>query len=120
MFNYLGSKETGNVQSKMDVVVETQQKLYKSLSKLVGDAVTDYDLIGNLAGADEDSARLATNYMQVMALSKEFADKLMEANVELAVAIDLIREKQKTQDAKLDRIIRLLEEEKTEKEGKED
>lgn len=111
MFNYFASKET-NVRNKMEVVVETQQKLYKSLSKLIGDAVTDYDLIGHLSGSDEDSARLATNYMQVMALSKEYMDKLMEANVVLASAIDDLTEKQKGQrvlEEKLDKVIKLLE-----------
>lgn len=116
MFN-LGSKVTGDVQSKMNVVVETQQKLYKNLSRLVGDAVTDYDLIGKMSGSDEETTRLATNYMQVMALSKEFTDNIMEANVELAAAIDALTERQVRQDAKLDRIIRLLEEAKTEKEN---
>ncbi len=103
------TKETVDVQDKMNEVVETQQKLYKSLSKLIGDAVTDYNLIGNLGGSDEESARLATNYMQVMALSKEYADKLMEANVELASAIDDITAEQKKQSEKLDRIIKMLE-----------
>lgn len=99
---------TGDVQNKMEVVVETQQRLYKSLSKLIGDAVTDYDLIGNLGGSDEESARLATNYMQVMALSKEYADKLMEANVELAAAIDDLKREQRRQYGKLDEIIKIL------------
>lgn len=108
MFNY-GSKVTGNVQSKMDVVVEAQQKLYKSVSKLIGDAVTDYDLVGMLTGTDEESTRTAINYMQVIATSKGYSDKLMEANVELAAAIDALTRRQKEQNEKLDRIIRLLE-----------
>lgn len=108
MFNF-NAKVTGNVQSKMNEVVEKQQKLYKSLSKLVGDAVTDYDLIGNMSGSDEESARLAINYMQVMAVSKEYADKFMEANVELSAAIDDLTSKQKAIDWKLDRVLKLLE-----------
>lgn len=109
MFNYFNAKVTGDVQSKMQVVVETQQKFYKSVSKLIGDAVTDYDLVGMLTGTDEESTRTATNYMQVIATSKEYADKLMEANVELAAAIDALTRRQKEQNEKLDRIIRLLE-----------
>lgn len=108
MFDF-NTKVTGDVQSKMQVVVETQQKLYKSVSKLIGDVVTDYNLVGELTGADEDSVRLATNYMQVIATSKEYADKLMEANVELAAAIDDLTRRQKEQNEKLDRIIKLLE-----------
>lgn len=119
MFDF-NTKVTGDVQSKMQVVVETQQKLYKSVSKLIGDVVTDYDLVGKLAGADEESARTATNYMQVIATSKEYADKLMEANVELAAAIDALTRGQKEQNLmleKLDRIINLLVKDKEDKEG---
>lgn len=109
MFDFNTKVTGGDVQSKMQVVVETQQKLYKSVSKLIGDVVTDYDLIGKLTGADEESARTAANYMQVIATSKEYADKLMEANVELAAAIDALTRRQKEQNEKLDKIIKLLE-----------
>jgi len=102
------TKVTGNVQSKMNDVVVEQEKLYKSLSKLIGDAITDYNLIGNMGTSDDGGARLATNYIQVMATSKEYADKLMEANVELAAAIDGLTEEQKKQNEKLDEILKLL------------
>lgn len=99
----------GNVHSKMNDVVVEQKKLYKSLSKLIGDAITDYNLIDNMGASDDGDARLATNYIQVMAVSKKYVDKLMEANIELAAAIDGLTEKQKDQNEKLDKIIKLLE-----------
>jgi hypothetical protein len=107
MFDF-NTKVTGrDVQSKMQVVAETQQKLYKSVSKLIGDVVTDYDLVGKLTGADDESTRTATNYMQVIATSKEYADKLMEANVELAAAIDALTRRQKEIDGKLLKLVKL-------------
>jgi hypothetical protein len=106
--NLFKKEVTGDVQDKMNEVVKTQEKLYKSLSKLIGDVVADYNLIGNISGSDEESARLATNYIQVMASSKEYADKLMEANIELAAAIDDLKREQRRQNNKFDEIIKLL------------
>ncbi len=103
------TKVTGNVQSKVEELASKQEKLYKDLSRLIGDAISDYDLVGNFDGADEGSARLLSNYMKVMSTSKEYADKMLESNLELAAAIDGITETQKEQNEKLDKIIKLLE-----------
>ena len=103
------TKVTGNVLSKVEELADKQKKLYKDLSRLIGDAISDYDLIGNFDGSDEGSSRLMSNYMKVMSTSKEYCDKMLESNLELAAAIDDLTAQQKEQNEKLDRIIKLLE-----------
>ena len=77
----------------MDEVKTLYSKVEKSLSKLIGDAISDYNVIGCIGGANEDGTRTAINYIQVMAASKEFGEKYMELNIKMYEKLMLVSDR---------------------------
>jgi polyhydroxyalkanoate synthesis regulator phasin len=76
-----------------DEVKTSYSKVEKSLSKLIGDAMSDYNFVGNMGSCDEDSVRTVTNYTQVMAASKEFGEKYMELNIKMYEKLMLVSDR---------------------------
>lgn len=76
-----------------DEVKTSYSKVEKSLSKLIGDAMSDYNFVGGMGSCDEDSVRTVTNYIQVMAASKEFGEKYMELNIKMYEKLMLVSDR---------------------------
>ncbi len=66
-----------------DEVKASYERVEKALSKLLGDAISDYNLFGSMGACDEAGARTAANYIQTIGASKEFGEKCM--NLELTM-----------------------------------
>lgn len=64
-------------------VKTSYEKVEKAASKLLGDAITDYNLVGCIASADDESTRTATNYINLIASAKEFGDKQIDFNIKM-------------------------------------
>lgn len=74
----------------IDELKDLYSKVEKSLSKLIGDAMSDYNFVGCIGGVNEDGIRTATNYIQVMTISKEFGEKCMNLNIKMYEELMLV------------------------------
>ncbi len=83
-------------------VKTSYEKVEKATSKLLGDAITDYNLVGCIAGADDESTRTAANYINLVATAKEFGDKQIDFNIKMYENINKIVESCEKKDKEIE------------------
>lgn len=112
MFDMFKTKADGELGKTYEEMEKQYSKLMKELSEFVGDDIKDYNLMENIAEADEGSTHVFTHYMNMMGICNQMTMKYFEAQKQKALALDRIEHKLETLNDRLtimDSIIRNIE-----------
>ena len=95
MFNYNKKIEETNkseLGKKADRMEELYNTIAQSLSNLAGDAMKDYNLLGEMSSGDEKTIRRATNAMQLLGAFNELMKTMFEYEKEHVKTLEKLNE----------------------------